>query len=562
MRMARRFIDDESGMTLALAIIMIVIIGAMGAGLLTLVNRDLFTVTEENRGQRAFEMADAGVGVAKRQLSSDCASNTSCRGHYNGSATTPDLPDNQWSATNGGLTLNDLDGVGSTPDSVNVQISFTGTSTDPYSFTIVSTGNYGSAKRKIEAKFKGVGVSGGGDGIGHPVYYTKSTIKLDARTASNTWNPVKVNGVSLFSEKDILIEGLQSSGDLRRDYEECKDNSDPVCKNNANPPFTLNSISIGIADELGNWDSQDTKVYKPPTNGTWNTVGRTKLKNDSQEKFDGVGFAAQGKICGFPVGSSAGTCATSTTPNSIADGVYGYDSTTGPRIAPLDPATGYPTRCPITTDPVNPKPITERGNNLTFCPKDPPDFTPQDTSTITFPFPRPAPKPKSLHDLANATKTIYDQCPASGTCTPPWDTLYPNAQSGDRVVFVDANNSTVDWTLDNNANIKGILVVWCGHLVQQTKFQGIILNLHGDGSTFGSTNCAGDATKGTYKNEGQDFSGWLYADGGTSSIAGIEVEPGSGINFLPSGDWSFLNDAFDNSPPTTFGLQGWRELYQ
>jgi hypothetical protein len=215
MRMARRFIDDESGMTLALAIIMIVIIGAMGAGLLTLVNRDLFTVTEENRGQRAFEMADAGVGVAKRQLSSDCASNTSCRGHYNGSATTPDLPDNQWSATNGGLTLNDLDGVGSTPDSVNVQISFTGSSTDPYSFTIVSTGNYGSAKRKIEAKFKGVGVSGGGDGIGHPVYYTKSTIKLDARTASNTWNPVKVNGVSLFSEKDILIEGLQSSGDLR-----------------------------------------------------------------------------------------------------------------------------------------------------------------------------------------------------------------------------------------------------------------------------------------------------------------------------------------------------------
>ena len=62
MRTARRFVEDESGMTLALAMIMIVLIGVMGAGLLTFVNRDLNTVVEENRGQRAFEMADAGIG--------------------------------------------------------------------------------------------------------------------------------------------------------------------------------------------------------------------------------------------------------------------------------------------------------------------------------------------------------------------------------------------------------------------------------------------------------------------------------------------------------------------
>ena len=62
MRMARRFVNDESGMTLALAIIMIVFIGVMGAGLLAFVNRDLNTVVEENRGQRAFEVADAGIG--------------------------------------------------------------------------------------------------------------------------------------------------------------------------------------------------------------------------------------------------------------------------------------------------------------------------------------------------------------------------------------------------------------------------------------------------------------------------------------------------------------------
>ncbi len=61
MRTARRFVKDESGITMALAIIMIVLIGVMGAGLLTFVSRDLNTVIEENRGQRAFEMADAGI---------------------------------------------------------------------------------------------------------------------------------------------------------------------------------------------------------------------------------------------------------------------------------------------------------------------------------------------------------------------------------------------------------------------------------------------------------------------------------------------------------------------
>ena len=73
MRTVRRFVNDESGMTMALAIMMIVLIGVMGAGLLTFVSRDLNTVVEENRGQRAFEVADAGIGAAKRQLSSDCS---------------------------------------------------------------------------------------------------------------------------------------------------------------------------------------------------------------------------------------------------------------------------------------------------------------------------------------------------------------------------------------------------------------------------------------------------------------------------------------------------------
>src|SRR5215211_1774036 len=81
----RQFAHNESGMTLALAMIMIVLIGVMGAGLLTFASRDLNTVTEENRGQRAFEIADAGINAAKRQLFTDCgnAAGTDCRKYYN-----------------------------------------------------------------------------------------------------------------------------------------------------------------------------------------------------------------------------------------------------------------------------------------------------------------------------------------------------------------------------------------------------------------------------------------------------------------------------------------------
>src|SRR5215218_6008817 len=135
MRTARRLLKDEAGMTMGLAVIMIVLLGVMGAGLLTFVSRDLNVVIEENRGQRAFEMADAGVAAAKRQLISDCvgAQSTTCSALYGGTGTSP------WSAAQGGLTLGDLDGVGSTDDSVHVEISQPSTN----HFVVVSTGTYG-----------------------------------------------------------------------------------------------------------------------------------------------------------------------------------------------------------------------------------------------------------------------------------------------------------------------------------------------------------------------------------------------------------------------------------
>jgi hypothetical protein len=66
-----RFLRDESGMVMGIAIMMIVIVGVMGAGLLMFVNRDLESVITVNQGQRALELADAGAQAAKQQLRAD-----------------------------------------------------------------------------------------------------------------------------------------------------------------------------------------------------------------------------------------------------------------------------------------------------------------------------------------------------------------------------------------------------------------------------------------------------------------------------------------------------------
>lgn len=64
----RNLVRDEAGMTMGLVVIMIVLIGVMGAGLLTFVSKDLESVIEVNQGQRAQETADVGVDAAKRHL--------------------------------------------------------------------------------------------------------------------------------------------------------------------------------------------------------------------------------------------------------------------------------------------------------------------------------------------------------------------------------------------------------------------------------------------------------------------------------------------------------------
>jgi len=96
--MIRRLINEESGMTMALAIMVMVIVGVMGAGLLIFVQRDLNSVVEVNQGQRALELADAGVEAARRHLATVDAKPV----NYDGDAANGDSEWSELSAAAGG----------------------------------------------------------------------------------------------------------------------------------------------------------------------------------------------------------------------------------------------------------------------------------------------------------------------------------------------------------------------------------------------------------------------------------------------------------------------------
>jgi Tfp pilus assembly protein PilX len=121
--MTLHLMREERGMVLGLAIIVVVVIGVMGAGLLTFVSADLQAVVAVNRGEQAFQLAEAGVEVAKAHLAED-----------------PSPSD--WSS--GELHM---DGVNDNSVSVTVE-HVAG------SFKVISTGRYGETKRKIEAIFE------------------------------------------------------------------------------------------------------------------------------------------------------------------------------------------------------------------------------------------------------------------------------------------------------------------------------------------------------------------------------------------------------------------------
>ena len=121
--MIRRLLREERGMALGLAVIVVVIVGVMGAGLLTFVATDLEAVVAVNRGEQAFELAEAGIEVAKAHLANDSSPA-------------------DWSSE-------ELHMAGMGEGSVTVTVEYD----ESGSFEAVSTGEYRETSRKIEATF-------------------------------------------------------------------------------------------------------------------------------------------------------------------------------------------------------------------------------------------------------------------------------------------------------------------------------------------------------------------------------------------------------------------------
>ncbi len=224
--MVKQLLRDESGVALGIAIMVMVLVGVMGAGLLVFVRNDLEAVIEVNQGQRAFDIADTGAQVAKQQLLGDKVPS-----HYdvedvshpdyvtancNTDANDPDdaidtandiqrAPSGEsWAPDDGGQTRSFADGQftvtirwlnpdpSSDPDCIAPETTSLPEPGVAY-FKVISTGEYRNAIRRIEVIYE--------------------TYSLNIPRAYYTPGEIRVNGdacvsqVSLFSLSDVTFAG-------------------------------------------------------------------------------------------------------------------------------------------------------------------------------------------------------------------------------------------------------------------------------------------------------------------------------------------------------------------
>ncbi len=481
--MLRRLAKDESGVVMGLVIIMVVLIGVLGAGLLVFVQRDLNALIQTNQGQRALDIADAGVQDAKRQLYTQDAT----RQHYDLDHTNDCAPAGErlaaedWSLAttvyvnrdcSGGTTARPTPGVTKSFADGKFSVTIrcykqepvadcagvaedspeTAAATDKAFFKVVSVGEYGGAKRKVEAIYvlsQLVDVPKG-------YFADKGNIEFNGNFA--------VSGVSFFSGKNIIISEAMRTGNLNR----------------TSPAL------------YGDW-----------TLAPFNTERREDATRTTPRT--GVGLAAAGFIC-----SSANSCTSS--PNSNADGVDDYDSSTGPDQRNV-------------------------GSKKKFIKKNPATGS-QSSSQISFPF-----DPNKQLPLELLKEEAIRQGNYYASRVDITNSNYPMKSNERTVFFVDSNSTTaVDYTVNRTPQAKGTIVINNGNLKTSSSSNGLngIAIITGDGSSTGTGNyvSSGSAT----------INGFVLTSGG-QTISG-SVNPSPGRNF--------------NNAPGFYAVKlwSWRELYQ
>lgn len=314
-------------------------------------------------------------------------------------------------------------------------------------FKITSAATTGNAKRKVES-----------------IYYTS---KLDVPTAYYTPNNItiqgniNVSGVSFFAKGNINIIG--------------------------------NSVTINrnTADLYGDWD---TTQFNPPLD--LNTIPRTDASGNRKA---GAGLATEGLVC------KGKTCSGSA--DSVADGVYDYDSTTG-----------------------------AKGSGKEFMRKSDP-YVPNDPGEISYPF-----NPNAKFDLDFLAEEAKRQGNYYSSPVDITNSNYPTDSDSQTVFFVDAGGSTgeLKYRVDRTPKAQGTIIVRNGNLTinnSSNGFKGVII-VDGDGVNTGT-----------------------YDNGGSDSIEGFAIA--SGDMEIRGSTSPFVVDENFTTRPGFYGVRqwSWRECY-
>ncbi len=562
--MIRRFARDESGITMAVTVFMVVLIGVMGAGLLTFVMSDLKSVIEVNKGQKAMDIAEAGAQAAKAHLrqdsfrehydtdtdgANDCVSPSGIRvGKENwGKATYHWEPDPTPATSNPGecfTLVNNPANDTTTPWPENYGVTRT-LGGGRFHVTIEC---FKQAPYALTATTDPSCVGGAGDA---PVSTTNPSdtkfFKITSTgydTAAGDGAVRRIEAVYTTSKRTYAPIAYWSPGDIQFNGTRC------VSKMSFFSGRNIEGVTAGSGCGPPNpFGSGKMIAHRPPTTtlvdglppadaiyGHWkNTYNPTMRRDASGNPITKPGFGALGLIC---VSSSCSTAS-----DSVADGYNDYDSTTG-------------------TD-------STRANNASLRKQYKFVSTITDPTTqITFPFekgnalsdPSTLVDPGLLEEMrwtSDSQKSCYS---AVGTCTRTTTNPLNIDNNGGgipwpgpgTVFFVDG--ADVIFKQATTPKPEGMIIVRNGNFSfssSSSGFKGVIIvigngNLKADG-TCDSVNSS--TNKGYYKQAGSGQLDGYVAASGCMEING-NVSPSTSIDFTT------LNTFYDVK------LWSWRERYQ
>jgi type II secretory pathway pseudopilin PulG len=515
--MIHRLIRDESGMTMALTVIMIVLIGVMGAGLLVFVRNDLEAVVEVNRGQQALEMADAGIEAARKHLSTVDARPENFDDDPD--TNSDDTTDNSEWSDDGSPKQLDFDGDGNSEISVAIQYLIPSTTPDEASqpnnapevlppddgdpatvraypnnrnyFRVTVQGRSGSVLRQLQAIYRT-------ENFDLPVaFYATRNISLGGSTT--------INGISLFA----------------------------------------NCYLIGLrAEHL----SGNDQAY-----GDWVTIPATGNPN-GYNSVARDGEAAGAAALGGP-DALEGNPDCPTPPSGAAASGIDYDPTgTSAGETRQKARTATPQRYGVLDFDRDSEPTRDFERNTWRTPENPTNDQPSDT--ITFPF--KTGDATADADLISALKQKardqgnYIRTPSGSTFdinegTGPDD--YPNPSTLETVYFVEFAEGTDDSpiygskglarylanTSDADRKVKGTLVVVNGDLEftvnSADDFQGVVIVR--DSVSPGSATTESQVTKFT-KGGNIQLEGFASVEGDMSLSGTVDgILPGPLVNGIP-----------------------------